>query len=397
MLPPQLQGLPVPITCDAGPAQFGSHSHKDPGRDPSAFEAESLRCHNVYRARHGARALTWSRMLSNSAKRWAEVLRRMRCIHHSCRNIKRVTIGENIAVVHTNVPHLCHFTQMVWCSSQQFGIGQATTSDGHSLIVVAHYYPAGNIEGQYSINVLPPSRPETSIYITGNTTTTTTTTGTTTITTGNTTTTTGTTATTTGTTTTTTGNTTTTTGTTATTTGTTTTTTGTTKTITGITTNTITNTNDSTTSTTTTSTILPEQSNKHLRNLPQMKEAGTLLNPDQTPSKACQPAPTPHSPSVTHPQPLAVFIKDCVETHNKYRLRHKSPPLLLLETLGKLAQEWADSVAQESHMGHSNYQYMGQHIGQNILFRWKRQGVSLTGSEVCDIWYSQIKNFDFSQ
>nr|XP_015222030.1 PREDICTED: uncharacterized protein LOC102697771 [Lepisosteus oculatus] len=49
-----------------------------------------------------------------------------------------------------------HFTQLVWRSSQELGVGLANSGTG-SVIVVAQFHPAGNITnpGYYSRNVLP--------------------------------------------------------------------------------------------------------------------------------------------------------------------------------------------------------------------------------------------------
>ena len=51
-----------------------------------------------------------------------------------------------------------HFTQLVWKSSQQLGVGKAKTTDGRQVFVVCVYFPAGNYVGRYRENVLPPSR-----------------------------------------------------------------------------------------------------------------------------------------------------------------------------------------------------------------------------------------------
>ncbi len=48
-----------------------------------------------------------------------------------------------------------HFTQVVWKSSKQFGIGFVKNEKGS--FVVGLYTPAGNIIGLYKDNVLPPS------------------------------------------------------------------------------------------------------------------------------------------------------------------------------------------------------------------------------------------------
>ncbi|KAG0409971.1 hypothetical protein HPB47_012918 [Ixodes persulcatus] len=47
-----------------------------------------------------------------------------------------------------------HFSQMVWRSSSDFGVGKARTRCG-KIIVVAMYKPAGNVLGEFQSNVLP--------------------------------------------------------------------------------------------------------------------------------------------------------------------------------------------------------------------------------------------------
>ena len=48
-----------------------------------------------------------------------------------------------------------HFTQMVWGGSTKLGVGLAFSMDGNNAFIVAQYSPRGNIEGQFSANVLP--------------------------------------------------------------------------------------------------------------------------------------------------------------------------------------------------------------------------------------------------
>ncbi|KAJ4437499.1 hypothetical protein ANN_17644 [Periplaneta americana] len=48
-----------------------------------------------------------------------------------------------------------HFTQLVWASTQHFGVGKARSRTG-KVLVVAHYRPPGNISGLFQQNVLPP-------------------------------------------------------------------------------------------------------------------------------------------------------------------------------------------------------------------------------------------------
>ena len=49
-----------------------------------------------------------------------------------------------------------HFTQMVWKSSRELGVGKAKSRDGRQVYVVCVYFPAGNCVGQYGDNVVSP-------------------------------------------------------------------------------------------------------------------------------------------------------------------------------------------------------------------------------------------------
>jgi hypothetical protein len=48
-----------------------------------------------------------------------------------------------------------HFTQMIWASTKQLGLGKARSRAGR-VIVVANYHPPGNVSGAYQRNVRPP-------------------------------------------------------------------------------------------------------------------------------------------------------------------------------------------------------------------------------------------------
>jgi hypothetical protein len=50
-----------------------------------------------------------------------------------------------------------HFTQLVWKSSKELGMGIAQAADG-TWYVVANYSPPGNISGQFPLNVLKPKK-----------------------------------------------------------------------------------------------------------------------------------------------------------------------------------------------------------------------------------------------
>ena len=47
-----------------------------------------------------------------------------------------------------------HFTQVIWKSSTQLGIGIAFANNNTNVYVVANYYPPGNALGSFPANVL---------------------------------------------------------------------------------------------------------------------------------------------------------------------------------------------------------------------------------------------------
>jgi uncharacterized protein YkwD len=153
-----------------------------PGRlDLAAFRAAALKQHNVYRAKHGVPSLVLSAQLNDVAQQYAEQLARTNQLVHS----DNTQLGENLyafgssgqalprpeAVVdrwygeiqnynfnkpgfHTGTGH---FTQLVWKSSKELGIGIAQAADG-TWYVVANYSPPGNISDQFPTHVLKPKK-----------------------------------------------------------------------------------------------------------------------------------------------------------------------------------------------------------------------------------------------
>ena len=140
--------------------------------DLAAFRAAALKQHNVYRAKHGVPPLVLSSQLNDVAQHYAEQLARTNRLVHS----DNTHFGENLyafgssgqalprpeAVVdrwyseiqnynfdkpgfHTGTGH---FTQLVWKSSKELGMGIAQAADG-TWYVVANYSPPGNISGQF--------------------------------------------------------------------------------------------------------------------------------------------------------------------------------------------------------------------------------------------------------
>ena len=49
-----------------------------------------------------------------------------------------------------------HFTQVVWDSSTELGMGLAVSPSNGRILCVAQYNQAGNWEGEFATNVLKP-------------------------------------------------------------------------------------------------------------------------------------------------------------------------------------------------------------------------------------------------
>ncbi|XP_076352263.1 Golgi-associated plant pathogenesis-related protein 1-like isoform X1 [Tachypleus tridentatus] len=150
----------------------------------SDFVMECLQWHNTFRKRHNVPPLELSYQMCSRAQFWANHLAHANTFYY--RNNR--DIGENLLCRCSIVPEFdvtgeqvvkywyrksklydfdiepsllhakaSHFTQMVWRSSKEFGVGKARSRCG-KIIVVANYKPAGNVTGEFQDNVLSPQK-----------------------------------------------------------------------------------------------------------------------------------------------------------------------------------------------------------------------------------------------
>lgn len=146
----------------------------------SDFENEALQVHNEYRREHGVPPLVLNKDITKISQKWAEELAKNDEMSYSSNQ----TYGESVYCGWTADPNTkikardcvdkwyseindfsfgrepeqlkCgHFTQLVWRSTKEIGVGSARSKSG-KLYVVANYFPPGNYSGKFSDNVTPP-------------------------------------------------------------------------------------------------------------------------------------------------------------------------------------------------------------------------------------------------
>lgn len=146
------------------------------------FEEECLQAHNAYRKKHGVPPLVLNKKICKYSTEWAKVLAKTGKMEHRDQS----TYGENIFYAWSSDPNFTvtgaaavdkwyseiklhtfgkeptslasgHFTQVIWESTKEMGVGVAKSSDGKTF-VVANYFPPGNVIGSFAAQVPPPKK-----------------------------------------------------------------------------------------------------------------------------------------------------------------------------------------------------------------------------------------------
>ena len=140
------------------------------------YRHDQLKKHNYYRRGHGASGLVIDEKINNHAQEWAEYLASKGSFYHRPNN----QYGENLASASALTSDMDaskmwydeismynfgsqgfssgtgHFTQLVWKGSKRVGFGLARGRNG-MWVTCANYYPAGNMQGDFSRNVQRPN------------------------------------------------------------------------------------------------------------------------------------------------------------------------------------------------------------------------------------------------
>lgn len=90
------------------------------------------------------------------------------------------------------------------------------------------------------------------------------------------------------------------------------------------------------------------------------------------------------------------FVKEALESHNQIRVLHAATKLKLNADLTRMAQEWAEHIADTNKFEHSNNSYLGQSLGENIAMRFTSTGEELTGRQMTEQWYEEALNYNYN-
>ena len=87
------------------------------------------------------------------------------------------------------------------------------------------------------------------------------------------------------------------------------------------------------------------------------------------------------------------FCNEALLAHNNYRKIHHVGPLKLNRELCKIAQNYANHLANVGRLQHSDNVYHNDAMGENLYYCF---GKDPTGSSVTASWYSEIKSYNYS-
>ncbi|XP_064615315.1 Golgi-associated plant pathogenesis-related protein 1-like [Liolophura sinensis] len=153
-----------------------------------AFKDYEILCldkHNSFRSKHGGPDMALNRDLCDMAQKYAEFLLQNDKFEHCNRAGRKYDgqyVGENLGYYmgpdYENydatenwyneindydfsspgfIKGTGHFTQVVWKSSTQLGVGKAMDPNTQKTMIVARYCPGGNVAGVFPENVTSPS------------------------------------------------------------------------------------------------------------------------------------------------------------------------------------------------------------------------------------------------
>ena len=87
------------------------------------------------------------------------------------------------------------------------------------------------------------------------------------------------------------------------------------------------------------------------------------------------------------------FCIEALEEHNKYRNMHHVPPLTLNKECCDIAKTYAERLAKDDMLEHSDNMYKGDNLGENL---YMCGGYKATGKEMTKSWYNEVRKHNFN-
>ena len=88
------------------------------------------------------------------------------------------------------------------------------------------------------------------------------------------------------------------------------------------------------------------------------------------------------------------FALEALEAHNKYRVKHHSPPLVSNKELCKISQDYFEKLLQNNAIHFRFGKFKGNDMGENIFIC---QGSEATGEMETNECYNESKNHNFKK
>ncbi|KAI3381655.1 hypothetical protein SNEBB_004552 [Seison nebaliae] len=92
---------------------------------------------------------------------------------------------------------------------------------------------------------------------------------------------------------------------------------------------------------------------------------------------------------------LRNFRREMLEAHNIYRNRHRAPSLTMSKDLTRIAQTYAEILADQNYMKHSNNRWKEKTIGENLAMFYSGRNNEYTGLYATNQWYSEVEVYSF--
>ena len=90
---------------------------------------------------------------------------------------------------------------------------------------------------------------------------------------------------------------------------------------------------------------------------------------------------------------LEKIRNDILNNHNYHRKQHQVGSLSRSSDLESIAQKYAEKLASDGALSHSNALYNGEWMGENLCAQY----YSVNGTEASEMWYNEVKDYNYNK